>query len=95
VASLAAAEGVSLPPDIVEQISAFAHSLEPASFSSLYDDLVRSRRMELEALHGFVVRRAAQHGLDAPMCETIYALLKPHAVRNEAGQRGAASVATS
>ena len=33
--------------------------------------------MELEALHGFVVRRAAQHGLAVPMSEAVYACPAP------------------
>jgi hypothetical protein len=31
---------------------ALAQIIEPGSFSSLHDDLVAGRRMELEALHG-------------------------------------------
>jgi 2-dehydropantoate 2-reductase len=57
--------------------------VEPGSFSSLHDDLVAGRRMELEALHGLVVRRAAQHGVPVPMSEAIYAILKPWALRNQ------------
>jgi 2-dehydropantoate 2-reductase len=39
--------------------------------------------MELEALHGFVVRRAAAYGVPVPMSKAIYAILKPWAVRND------------
>jgi 2-dehydropantoate 2-reductase len=39
--------------------------------------------MELEALHGFVVRRAAKHALAVPMSEAVYAILQPWAVRNQ------------
>ena len=60
-----------------------AQSVEPDSFSSLHDDLVAGRRMELEALHGFLVRRAAQHRVPAPMTEAVYAILKPWAIRNQ------------
>jgi 2-dehydropantoate 2-reductase len=44
---------------------------------------VAGRRMELEALHGFVVRRAAQHALAVPTLEAVYAILQPWAVRNQ------------
>ena len=50
-------------------------------------DLVAGRRMELEARHGFVVRRAAQHALAVPMSETVYAILQPWAIRNQ-GEAG-------
>ena len=56
--------------------------MEPGSFSSLHDDLVAGRRMELEALHGFVVRRAERHGVPVPMTRAVYAVLQPWAVRN-------------
>lgn len=89
VATLAAAEGVALAPELAAAPLAWAHALEPTAFSSLYDDLVRGRPLELDALHGVVVRRSREHGLRAPMCEAIYALLKPHAIHKEAGQQDA------
>jgi 2-dehydropantoate 2-reductase len=85
VCAVAAAEGVRLPDDTVHRHARFAESLEPTGYSSLYDDLSSGRRMELEALHGTVVRRARRHDIPVPVCETIYAILKPWAVRNEAG----------
>jgi 2-dehydropantoate 2-reductase len=60
-----------------------AKGLEPGSLSSLHDDLVAGRRMELEALHGTVVRKAAEHGVPVPMSEAVYAILQPWAVHNE------------
>ncbi|MDR7462842.1 MAG: 2-dehydropantoate 2-reductase [Armatimonadota bacterium] len=88
VCAVAAAEGVPLPPETADRHLEFARRLEPQSTSSLHHDLVHGRRMELEALHGTVVRLARQHGLPAPVCETLYALLKPWALRNERGLRG-------
>jgi 2-dehydropantoate 2-reductase len=83
VGLVAAAEGVELPADTVERHARFAQSLEPTGYSSLYEDLISGRRMELEALHGTVVRRARRHGVPVPVSEAIYAILKPWAVRNE------------
>jgi 2-dehydropantoate 2-reductase len=83
VRTVAAAEGVKLEEDAMDRHVAFARSLESGSFSSLHDDLVRGNRMELEALHGSVVRRASVHGLPVPACEAVYAILRPWAVQNE------------
>jgi hypothetical protein len=33
------------------------------------------------------VRRAAEHGVPAPMSEAIYAILKPWAIRNQHSRR--------
>jgi 2-dehydropantoate 2-reductase len=83
VCAVAEADGTPLPPAAKERALTLAQSVEPGSFSSLHDDLVAGRRMELEALHGFVVRRAAEHGVPVPMSEAIYAILKPWAIRSE------------
>ena len=82
VCAVAEAEGHPVPQAAQERALALAQAL-PGSFSSLHDDLVAGRRMELEALHGFVVRRAAQHGLAVPMSEAVYAILQPWAIRNQ------------
>ncbi len=81
VVTLAAAEGVGLPMETVEEIVAFVGELEPSVRSSLYDDLVAGRRLELEALHGAAVRIARAHGSRVPACESVYALLHPWASR--------------
>jgi 2-dehydropantoate 2-reductase len=87
VAAVADADGNPLPPAAQQRALAMAQDVEPGSLSSLHDDLVAGRRMELEALHGYVVRRAAAHGVPVPMSEAIYAILKPWAVRNESTRR--------
>jgi 2-dehydropantoate 2-reductase len=83
VCAVAAADGTPVPQAAQERALALAQAAEPGSFSSLHDDLVAGRRMELDALHGFVVRRAAQHGLAVPTSETVYAILQPWAIRNQ------------
>jgi 2-dehydropantoate 2-reductase len=88
VRAVAAAEGVEIGEDAADRHEAFARTLEPGGFSSLHDDLVRGRRMELEALHGSVIRRARRHGILAPACEAVYAILRPWAVRNETAAGG-------
>jgi 2-dehydropantoate 2-reductase len=88
VCAVAEADGSPVPQAARDRALALAQAAEPASFSSLHDDLVAGRRMELEALHGFVVRRAAEHGLSVPMSEAVYAILQPWAIRNRPAGRG-------
>jgi 2-dehydropantoate 2-reductase len=83
VCAVAEADGNPVPGTAKERALALAQAAEPGSFSSLHDDLVAGRRMELDALHGFVVRRAAQHGLAVPTSEAVYAILQPWAIRNQ------------
>lgn len=83
VCAVAEADGSPVPQAAQERVLTLAQAIEPGSFSSLHDDLVAGRRMELEALHGFVVRRAARHRLAVPTSEAVYAILQPWAIRNE------------
>jgi 2-dehydropantoate 2-reductase len=84
VCAVAEADGNPVPLAAQERALALAQAAEPGAFSSLHDDLMAGRRMELEALHGFVVRRAAKHGVAVPMSAAVYAILQPWAIRNEA-----------
>ncbi|TMJ06805.1 MAG: hypothetical protein E6H01_00385 [Bacillati bacterium ANGP1] len=85
VASVGRAHGVSIPEGERDRVKRGADSLSPNSFSSLYNDLVGGRRMELETLPGHVVRLGRQYRIPTPVCRAIYAALKPY---DEAAQRG-------
>ncbi len=74
IAALAAGDGVALD---VREVLTFAESLEAGGYSSLYDDLVAGRPLELEALHGTAVRLGRERGVATPACESVYALLHP------------------
>lgn len=76
------AAGADLPEGLVERWVGFADDLEPGAYSSLHYDLTNGKPMELEALHGEVVRTADEHGVEAPMHEAVYAILSPWAERN-------------
>lgn len=88
VGEVGAAETVDIGPDAVDRHVSFAQGLEAGGTSSLHHDLTHDRRMELEALHGTVVRLARKHGIAVPMSEAVYAILRPWAVRNEPGLGG-------
>jgi 2-dehydropantoate 2-reductase len=79
VERLARAEGVQVAEDIVDRIAGYIQGIPPAMRSSLLIDLSQGKRIEVEALHGSVVRRAARAGIPAPIMSTLYAVLKPWA----------------
>ena len=85
VTDVAAAAGVDLPDDTADRWIDVTEDLGDEGYSSLHYDLTHGKRMELEALHGTVVSRAAEHGVDVPMHEAVYAVLKPWAVLNGGG----------
>jgi len=81
-AEVGRAEGVEIPDESIETIVQYIEALPEGAFSSLHHDMVHGNRMELEALHGTVLRLAAKHGLEVPATRVIYAILKPWADRN-------------
>jgi 2-dehydropantoate 2-reductase len=85
---LAGAEGVPLAADFVDRQMAFVDGLEAEGFSSLHHDLVTGHRMELEPLHGELVRRAERAGMDVPASRAVYAILSPWARRNSGPSAG-------
>jgi 2-dehydropantoate 2-reductase len=84
LATLARASGVRLADDVADTILEQAAAIAPGAYSSLHDDLVQGKRLELEALHGHAVRLGERYGVPTPMVFAVYAALKPHV----AGRRG-------
>lgn len=79
VEQLARAEGVAVAADVVDRIDAYVRGIPGTMRSSLLIDLSQGKRIEVEALQGSVVRRAARVGLAVPIMSTLYAVLKPYA----------------
>jgi 2-dehydropantoate 2-reductase len=79
VERLARVEGVPVAADVIDRISAYVDGIPGTMRSSLLIDLAQGKRIEVEALQGSVVRRAARAGVPAPIMSTLYAVLKLHA----------------
>ncbi|MEX2662840.1 MAG: 2-dehydropantoate 2-reductase [Vicinamibacterales bacterium] len=79
IEALARAEGVPVAADRIQQIEAYIGSIPGTMRSSLLIDLAQGKKIEVEALHGSVVRRAARLGVPVPIMATLYAVLKPFA----------------
>lgn len=79
IAAIAKAEGVTISADRFETLKEYMTNLPPSTRSSLLIDLEQGKRIEVEALQGAAVRRAAKLGVPVPIISTLYALLKPWA----------------
>jgi len=79
VEKLARGEGVAVAADVVDRIDAYVRGIPGTMRSSLLIDLSQGKRIEVEALQGSVVKRAARVGLPVPIMSTLYAVLKPYA----------------
>lgn len=82
VAAIAAAEGVALSPDRWETLDEYMTNIPAATRSSLLIDLEQGKRIEVEALQGAALRRAAAHLIPVPIVSTLYAALKAWAGGN-------------
>ncbi|CAG0943089.1 2-dehydropantoate 2-reductase [Anaerolineae bacterium] len=76
VFDVAAAHGVQLAPDLVEQRMTFAINVQPGMTSSMHKDLLKGGRLEIDALSGAVVRLGAAKGIATPVHQTIFVALK-------------------
>ena len=76
---VARADGVPVRADVIERINSYVSGIPGTMRSSLLIDLSQGKRIEVEALQGSIVRRAAKAGIPVPIMSTLYALLKPFA----------------
>ena len=72
-------EGITVAADRIEKIDRYVAGSPGTMRSSLLIDLAQGKRIEVEALLGSVVRRAARAGVPVPIISTLYAVLKPYA----------------
>jgi 2-dehydropantoate 2-reductase len=79
IEAVARAEGVPVAADVVERIVPYVEKIPGSMRSSLLIDLQQGKRIEVESLHGTVVRRGAARGVPTPIMSTLYSVLKLHA----------------
>ena len=76
IAAIAKAEGVTISANRFDTLNEYMDNIPPTTRSSLLIDLEQGKRIEVEALQGAAVRRAAKHNLPVPIVSTLYAVLK-------------------
>ncbi|WP_232688313.1 ketopantoate reductase family protein [Halobacterium zhouii] len=72
---VARAEGVDVPEDCVERTREVAERTA-TNHSSMRQDVEAGKQTEIEALNGALARRADDHGVDAPVNETLADLVR-------------------
>lgn len=78
VAEVAKARGVHLPQGIVEFALQKMKSISPTMTASMHRDLEKGLPMELESLHGGLLKMANEHNVSTPCTRAVYALLHPY-----------------
>jgi len=67
---------MKLPDALFSRIAASMVKIDPKARSSMWDDLQRGRRTEIDHLQGLIVTLADRHGLKAPLSARIVALIR-------------------
>lgn len=67
--------GVPLENDLVDKLMVRIHSLPPVQ-TSMQMDHVHGRPMEIEVILGYPMRKAREFGVQTPLLETLYLLLR-------------------
>ena len=78
VVAVARANGVSLAADTADRALTALKKFPPGMYASMANDLLRGRRLELESLSGYVVRKGRELGVPTPVHALAYACLKPY-----------------
>jgi 2-dehydropantoate 2-reductase len=74
--AVARAAGVELPaPQMVESVYKLGEAM-PQALSSTAQDLARGKRTEMDSLNGYLVRRGQELGVNVPVNQTLYSLMK-------------------
>jgi 2-dehydropantoate 2-reductase len=85
-AAVASAMGIKLPDDIVEWQIQNHQNFPPEMYASMYHDLARGRRLELDSLSGLIIRKGKELSVPTPFHSMAYACLKPYLNGSPAGK---------
>jgi 2-dehydropantoate 2-reductase len=73
-AKVAEAEGITLPADLMQRIDEqVAHY---TNFSSMYQDIVKGKKTEIDFLNGKIVELGAKHHIPTPVNTTLVCFIK-------------------
>ena len=73
--AVAEADGVRMPPDMLERVYGIAKAM-PTQYSSTAQDIARGKPTEIDHLNGYVVRRGEALGVATPANRALWALVK-------------------
>lgn len=73
--AVARADGITLPPDLWQNLLAISQNM-PTQRSSTAQDLARGKRSEIDHLNGYIVRRGKELGIATPVNQTLHCLVR-------------------
>ncbi len=76
VVAVAAAVGLAIPEEEALALVLSVAEKTAANTSSMLQDVLRGKEMEIEAINGYIVRQAGDHGIEVPVNEAMYGMVK-------------------
>jgi len=71
--------GIDLSPELPDKMIELAHNrITPTHRTSMFEDLLEGKRLEVEALNGTLIRLGSEHGVETPLHFAVYAAQKPY-----------------
>jgi len=74
--AVGSAEGLTVSEKEALELVLSVAEKTAANTSSMLQDVLRGRETEIEAINGYIVRRTEEHGIAAPVNETLYGMVK-------------------
>ena len=74
--NVAAAEGIVRTEKEVTDLVYSVAVKTSANTSSMLQDVLKGRKTEIEAINGYIIRRALENGIEVPVNEALYGLVK-------------------
>ena len=74
--AVGSAEGLTISEKEALELVLSVAEKTAANTSSMLQDVLRGRKTEIEAINGYIFRRAGEHGIAAPVNETLYGMVK-------------------
>jgi len=73
---VAALDGAELDKKSCRDFVRFIISKNADNTTSMYQDVIKGKRTEIDSFNGYVVDQARKHGLSVPVNEMLYAIIK-------------------
>lgn len=77
-AAVARANGIKLSENLEDEWIQRFKSFPADSYASMYHDLIKGNRLEVDAFSGYIYREGARLGIPTPHHAALYSVLKPH-----------------
>jgi 2-dehydropantoate 2-reductase len=74
--NVAAAEGIVRTEKEVTDLVYSVAVKTSANTSSMLQDVLKGRKTEIDAINGYIIRRALENGIEVPVNEALYGLVK-------------------